>query len=176
MSDLDRIRTSAEIRAWFEANAGTVTAGLVAERAVRAVLGLHDEATANIFDDAQPVCREDGQDYDGVDLPGCRTTRAIDAEINHVLRGVGVSGGDQPEPTTPTPREPRVWRDDDPEPDPRPRVVTTPDSRERIYAEDWGGWVLRNESPEWETPIQWDDLPKPLTEKLSEVVTPEGTP
>jgi hypothetical protein len=95
------MRTPAEISAWFEANAGTVTANLVAERAIRAILGLHDEAVVTVFDDAQPVCREDGQEYDGHDLPGCRTTRAIDAEINHVLRGVGASTGDQSEPTTP---------------------------------------------------------------------------
>ncbi|HEY3483548.1 MAG TPA: hypothetical protein VGL02_32175 [Streptomyces sp.] len=98
---MSEIRTPAEIRAWFDANAGTVAASLVAERAVRAILALHDDAVAMELDDAQPVCREDGQDYDGVDQPGCRTTRAINAEINHVLAGAGIG---QSEPTTRAPR------------------------------------------------------------------------
>lgn len=171
MSDLDKaIRTPAEIRAWFVANAGTVTAGLVAERAVRAVLGLHDEVLVTLFDDAQPVCREDGQEYDGVDLPGCRTTRAIDAEINHVLRGVGVSGEDRSEPAS-APREQSEarWK-----------------SSDRVDRPAWGwrGTVKDVVAERNRYLVRWDHLlDKPLSEgaswctaeELSEVVSPEGT-
>ncbi|NUT90819.1 MAG: hypothetical protein HOY78_02200 [Saccharothrix sp.] len=67
-----------------------------------------------------------------------------------------------------------VWGDDDPEPDPRPTVVMTPDGRERIYAEDWGGWVLRNESPPGEHAYQWEDLPRPIVQVLPAHLRPLG--
>jgi hypothetical protein len=84
-------RTPAEIRAWFEANAGTLAASLAAERAVRAILGLHDGARTAV----------------NGDLLGCRTTRAINAEINHVLAGdaivTGSGGSSQDTPPAPRP-------------------------------------------------------------------------
>lgn len=176
MSDLDRaIRTPADIRAWFAANAGTLAAHLAAERAVRAILGLHDEARTVIHGDLVDVCSEDGQQgYASTDLPGCRTTRAIDAEINHVLRGVGVSGEDRSEPT-PAPREPRAWPVDSPEPKEKGLVVVG-ENGVPFRRSSWGDWEALPPKGDG-LAYRWARMNHGFDgQQFTEVVTPEGTP
>lgn len=144
MSDLDKaIRDAAQNANWFGLHA-----------ALTAVLNLHEHAVADGYwhRDGTPALRCLGCDEVITHKSNLCPTR------REIRREVGVSSQDTP----PAPRPAREWREGDPEPDPRPCVVTTPDGHERIYAEDWGGWVLRNEiGGDVE---QWDELPKPVTE------------
>jgi hypothetical protein len=88
--------TPDQIRAWFENNAGTAAATDAATNAVLTIVSLHSEVEQNFGDDAQPVCVEDGQDYDGKQA-GCATVRAVALAIREQdpLAPASQEGGNQ---------------------------------------------------------------------------------